>query len=163
MHRSQYQIINQLLKESIVNIYKEKKLDKFIYKIVIKTEYGEKREINFSEIEELKNKILISNNKISKIKKFLNIIGNINALINILNVLHNSGYPSLTPIILNINNSEVLGNNDENGENIIKRKLKILIEYYDEINDKFKKAIKIGYENYPFFRLFLGKTIKKII
>ena len=156
------QIINQLLKESIVNIYKEKKLDKFIYKIVMKTEYGEKREINFSEIEELKNKILISNNKISKIKKFLNIIGNINALINILNVLHNSGYPSLTPIILNINNSEVLGNNDENGENIIKRKLKILIEYYDEINDKFKKAIKIGYENYPFFRLFYGKQLKKL-
>ena len=156
------EIINQLLKESIVNIYKQKKYDEFVYKIEYKIQNGQNREIDFKELEELKNIILISFSKISKVKKFINIIENINVLTNIINKLHKSGYPSLTTIILKIYNSEVCESSEENKEKIIKRDLKKIIEYYSEINDKFKKAIKIGYENYPPFRLFYGKQIKKL-
>ena len=157
------QKIIQILKDSIVNIYKQKTSDKFIYKIEYKAQDKRKREFNLEELEEGKNEILISNTKSSKEKKILNIIDNINALTNILNILHKSGYPSLITIILKINNSEVFEINDEFEENFIKRDLKKIIEYYSEINDKFEKATKIGYENYPFFRLFYGKQLKKLI
>ena len=63
------EIINQLLKESIVNIYKQKKYDEFVYKIEYKIQNGQNREIDFKELEELKNIILISFSKISKVKK----------------------------------------------------------------------------------------------
>ena len=108
------------------------------------------------------NAINKENEKKSKekiIKEFLNIIDNIMQLTNTLNILQRSGYPNVINLTLKINNSKVFEENDDNEENIVRRDLEQIIEYYNETNKKFKKSIKKGYENYPFLRLFFGKQL----
>ena len=177
------QKIDKLLKDSTVDIYKDIKSDIFIYKIKYKNQNGENVETGIKELEELRNKIMMSstntnainddnnndiegrNNRRSKkslTNEFINIIDNIMQLTNTLNVLQKSGYPNVINLSLKINNSKVFEENDEDEDNIIRKDLQEIIEYYNETNTKFKKSIKKGYENCPFLRLFYGKQLIKL-
>ena len=170
------QKIEKLLKDSTIEIYKDKKSEIFIYKIIYKNIKDEKAEIvetGLKELEELRNKLMMSstnsnainNENKSKekiVKEFLNIIDNIMQLTNTLNILQRSGYPNVINLTLKVNNSKVIEENDDNEENIIQRDLEQIIEYYNETNKKFKKSIKKGYENYPFLRLFFGKQLASL-
>ena len=93
------QKINKILTSSNLEIYKEEKKDCFMYKIKYLNQKEKEIEIDINQIEELKNKILISstnsnllkeegkNDKINKeqlTNQFITLIDNINQLINLL-------------------------------------------------------------------------------
>ena len=172
------QKIDKLLKDSTIEIYKDKKSEIFIYKMIYQTKKDKEIEMvetGIKELEELRNKLMMSSTNSNAInndkekkskekltKEFLNIIDNIMQLTNTLNILQKSGYPNIINLTLKINNSKVFEENDENEENIVRRDLGEIIEYYNETNKKFKKSIKKGYENYPFLRLFFGKQLTNL-
>ena len=152
--------ISQLLRESIINIYKEEKSDKFIYDIEYTIQNGKVRRSDMDDLENMKNSIIISkrNNDEdnNEERQFLEINENIGQLVNILNKLEKSGYPSLINLTFKINNSEVFE------EDVRRRNLKEIIDHYYEINNSFKRTMEIGYERYPLLRLFYGKQFKKL-
>ena len=172
------QKIDKLLKESSVDIYKDNNLDIFIYKIKYKNQNNQIIETGINELEELRNKIYMSstntnalnnvgdqkddNNKAIKEKltnEFVNLMDNIKQLTKTLNILQKSGYPNVINLSLKIKNSKAYEENDENEENIVRRDLQEIIDYYNETNSKFEESIKKGYETCPFLRLFYGKQL----
>ena len=167
------QKISNILKNSILEIYKQNdENDLFIYKIQYFNYKNKKIEINSNDIDELKNKILISSTKNTNIihdegnntvinkeeltNKFVDLIENIQQLTKFLNQLIESGYPFLDNFILQINDSEAFkkGNRE--------MKLKNIMENYDEENRKYKDKINNGYINFPLLRLFYGKKFIKL-
>ena len=168
------QKIAKILNNSILEIYKEnKEKDNFIYKIQYFSVKNKKIEINSNEIDELKNKILISSNskninllndegkneEIDKkefTKKFVDLIKNIQQLSKFLNQLTESGYPHINNLILQIKDSEAFEKNNNN------KNLKFIMEYYNDINNKYKEMVKEGYQKYPLLRLFHGKNFIKL-
>ena len=173
------QKIGNLLKDSKVEIYKDKKTDIFIYKIKYKNQNGQLIEAALNELEELRNKILMSSTNSNIAKKeeearddkndkktkknltdeFLNLMDNIKHLTKTLNSLQKSGYPNAINFTLKIVNSEAYEENDEEEENPIKRNLQEIVDYYNDAKIKFKNSIKKGYETCPFLRLFYGKQL----
>ena len=173
------QKINNLLKDSLVDIYKDDNSDIFIYKIKYKNQNGQEIETGINELDELRNKIMMSStntnalnddgdengeqnnrrNKEKLINEFVNIMDNIRQLTKTLNSLQKSGYPNVINFSLKIQNSKVFEEIDENEENVVKKNLQEVIEYYNGTNKNFKKSIKNGYENSPYLRLFYGKQL----
>ena len=173
------QKINNLLKDSLVDIYKDEKSDIFIYKIKYKNQNGQEIETGINELDELRSKIMMSStntnalnddgdengeqnnrrNKEKLINEFVNIMDNIRQLTKTLNRLQKSGYPNVIIFSLKIQNSKIFEEIDENEENIVKKNLQEAIEYYHGTNKNFKKSIKNGYENSPYLRLFYGKQL----
>ena len=114
------QKINKILLSSNLEIYKEEKKDCFIFKIKYLNQKEKEIEADINQIEELKNKILISctnsnllkeegkNDKINKeqlINQFVTLIDNINQLINTLDNLLKTGYPHISNLTLKIEKS----------------------------------------------------------
>ena len=160
------QKINKILMSSILEIYKEEKKDCFMFKIKYLNQKEKEIEIDINQIEELKNKILISctnsnllkeegkNDKINKeqlTNQFVTLIDNINQLINTLDNLLKTGYPHISNLTLKIENSFAFDSNNK------EKDLHKIIDEYKEINKNYKKLVKKGYENYAFLRLFYGK------
>ena len=173
------QKIENLLKDSEVKIYKDKKTDNFIYNIKYKNQTGQLVEATLNELEELRNKILMSSTNTNIIKneenvqnekktkknlteEFLNLMDNISYLTKTLNNLQKSGYPKAINFALKIINSEAYEENDEEEENQNKRNLHEIIEYYNEAKIKFRNSLKKGYETCPYLRLFYGKQLIKL-
>ena len=164
------QKINNILNESIVNIYKENNSDLFTINVSYRNQNGKLIETPNSEIDELRNKILLSSTNTNSLKKegvkyekkiskeiitnkFVNLFDNIRQLIKTLNSLLITGYPSVVDFSLKINDSKAFDENDA------RKDLEKIINYYKEINKKYKRDLKEGYENYPFLRLFYGKQL----
>ena len=117
------QKISKILQDSFLEIYKkDNENDEYTYKIQYLNSKNKKIEIDSKEIDELKNKILISsgskilnilikeskNEIISKeelTKKFVELIENIQHLTKVLNQLIESGYPYINNLELQIKNS----------------------------------------------------------
>ena len=168
------QKIAKILNNSIVEIYKEKnEKGNFTYKI--KYFSGKRRQIEIfsNEIDELKNKILISSNskninflneegkneemnKEKFTKKFVDLIENIQQLNKFLNQLTETGYPYMNNLTLQIEDSEAFEKNNKN------KNLKYIMESYNDTNNKYKETIIQGYQNYPLLRLFYGKNFIKL-
>ena len=172
------QKIDKLLKESSVEIYRDKDLDIFIYNIKYKNQNGQIIETGIHELEELRNKIYMSstntnalnnggggredNNRAIKEKltnEFVNLMDSIKQLTKTLNILQKSGYPNVINLSLKIKNSKAYEENDEDEENIVRKDLQEIIDEYNEKNSKFEESIKKGYETCPFLRLFFGKQL----
>ena len=161
------QKIYNLLKNSIVEIYNENN-DYFTYNIKYLNQAEKIIEANVNEIDELKNKILISStttnlkkeegkdDKINKEKltnEFILLIDNIKQLINTMNSLLQSGYPKIKNLTLKIEDAIAFEANNK------EKDLQKIIEEYKNINKKFRKLIQKGYEKYPYLRLFSGKHL----
>ena len=155
------QKIEKFLNNSKVEILKDKKTDIFIYKIKYKNQNGQDTEATLNELEELRNKILMSssNNNEAITKKFTNLMDNIRHLTKTLNSLQKSGYPNVINFTLKVKDSIAYEENDENEENVVVRELREIVDYYNEAKIKFKNSIKKGYETSPFLRLFHGKQL----
>ena len=154
---SAIELVKKLLKNSYLELFKEKPSNIFTYTINKK---------NISDLEELQNKILMTNATKSKqekdgdkqknkdkaqiIKEYVNLIDNIKQLIKTLNKLVKSGYPDLQNLSLQIEDSQAK-------DKISNKNLEALIEEYIEIKKNFQKSIKEGYEKYPLLRLFYGE------
>ena len=164
------QKINSILDESLVNIYKDNKTDLFIFNVSYKNQNGKIIETPHNEIDELRNKILLSSTTTNSGKKegekldkkmskeiitnqFVNLFDNIRQLIKTLNSLLVTGYPSVVDFSLKIRESKAFDESDVNKD------LEQIINYYKEINKKYKKDLQKGYEDYPFLRLFYGKQL----
>ncbi len=164
------QKIESILKDSLVNIYKDNKSDLFIFNIIYKNQNQKDVETSGGEIDELRNKILLSSTNSNALKKegeiiekkiskeiitnqFVNLFDNIRQLLKTLNSLQISGYPSISEISLKIIDSKAYDEND------IKKDLEQIINQYKEINKKYKRDLKKGYEDYSFLRLFYGKQL----
>ncbi len=106
-----------------------------------------------SEEIEIKN---VKINKEKTIKTFLTLMNNIKQLCETLNDLKRSGYPNKLNLSMKIINSKVCLENDPTKD------LAKIMEEYKEINKKYKKGIKKGYEECPLFRLFYGKQFIEI-
>jgi len=160
------QKINKILKSSNLEIYKEESKDFYIFKIKYSSQTEKEFEIDIDQINELKNKILISstktnllkeegkNDKINKeqlINQFVNLIDNINQLINTLDNLIKVGYPYLSNITLKIENSIAFDPND-GGKDLQK-----IIDEYKKRNKDYRKIVKEAYKKYPLLRSFYGK------
>ena len=169
------QKINKILQDSNVQIYKEENTDTFSFDVnyIYESEsIKELKKASKNELEELRNKILLSstNNKITikreetneeeekneinkqKItKEFVNLIDDIKNLNKTLNSLLKSGYPNEITISLKIEESQAY---DENNK---QKNLQKIIEEYKNIDENLKKRIKKGYENFPLLKLFYGK------
>jgi len=160
------QKINKILMSSNLEIYKEEKKDCFMFKIKYLNQKEKEIEADINQIEELKNKILISctnsnllkeEGKKDKINKeqltnqFVALIDNINQLINTLDNLLIIGYPHILNLNLKIENSIAFDSNSR------EKDLNKIIDEYKEINKNYRKIVKKGYEKYPFLRLFYGK------
>ena len=162
------QKIDNILSKSLVNIFKDKKSDLFIFEV----EYKNQNEIDVkatsNEIDELRNKILLSSTNTNILQKegaqlqkkmskeiithqFINLFDNIRQLMNSLNSLQSTGYPSVVDFTIKIVDSKGFDESD------MKRDLEQITTYYDEINKKYKRDLKKGYEEYPLLRLFYGK------
>ena len=119
-------------------------------------------EVDIDQIQELKDNITEINllkeeqqdDKINKeilINRFIILIDNINQLINTLDKLIKSGYPSILNLELKIENSIAFDPNDR------ERDLQKILDEYKRKYKNFKKLVKEGYEKYPLLRLFYGK------
>ena len=170
------QKIEKIIQYSKIEIFKEEKLDKFTFNILYINQNNIFTKTELNELEDLRNKILLSstnnnllkrneinengeNNEINRqkiIKDFVSVIDNTKNLIKTLNSLLNSGYPKEINIKLQIENSKVFLEND------VENDFQNIIEYYQGINKKFKKSIRTGYENYPLLRLFYGKQLSQL-
>ena len=164
------QKIANILKNSELKIYKENnEQGRFTYKIEYFNNKSRKIEINSNDIDELKNKILISSNtkninylneeginemidKEEFTKQFVNLIENIQQLNKFLNQLTETGYPYMNNLTLQIKDSEAYEKNN------LKRNLKTIMVSYNETNNKYKDTINEGYKNFPLLRLFSGKN-----
>jgi len=170
------QKVEKIIQDSKVEIFKEEMFDKFTFNIIYLNQNNIITKTELNELEDLRNKILLSstnnnllkrnennenneNNEINRqkiIKDFVSVIDSTKNLIKTLNSLLNSGYPKEINIKLKIENSKVFIEND------IENDLQHIIEYYQNINKNFKKSIRNGYENYPLLRLFYGKQFTQI-
>ena len=159
------QKINKILSDSFVKFFKEGKNNLFTFSISYKNQNNEVVQ-NINELEELRNKILMSSTNTNALKKegddnvinkekmtndFVNLIDNIKQLNLTLNSLVKSGYPHKIVLSLKIKNSSAFHENDRN------KGLEMLIKEYTNINKEFKKSVKKGYYNYPLLRLFYGR------
>ena len=154
--------VESLLKHSSLELFKDKQSNSFIYTI-------NKKRIN--ELEEIRNKILMTNankakqkneknddkekDKAQIIKEYVSLLDNIKQLNKTLNNLVKSGYPDLENLSLKIEDSQA--KDIKNNKNLEK-----IIEEYNEINKNFQKSIKKGYEKYPLLRLFYGEQFIKL-
>ena len=164
------QKIYNLLKNSIVEIFNENN-DYFSYHIKYMNQSEKIIEADINEIDELKNKILISSTNTNLIKEegtenninkekltnnFIVLIDNIKQLINTLNSLLKSGYPKINNLTLKIEDSNAFEANKKEND------LQKIIEEYKIINKKYRKLIQKGYEKFPLLRLFYGKQLIQI-
>ena len=167
------QKIESILKDSKLYIFEDKKTNLFTFKI----DYINKNNIivenNESQLEELRNKLLLSSstssnannnekdkdnlilNKSELTKKYIGLIENVVKLIKFLNNLLKSGYPDLAGFNLEIKDS--VAKNEKGNLN-----LDNLMTNYKNKNRNFREAIKNGFKNYPLLRLFYGKQFIQI-
>ena len=154
--------VEKLLKNSTLEFFKEKESNLFTYTIDKK---------NIDVLEELRNKILMTNanksnqekngdkrkdkDKAQITKEYIDLIDNVNELNKKLNNLIKSGYPDLKNFELQIEDSQAKDKKNE-------KNLQKMIDEYTEINKNFQKSIKEGYENYPLLRLFYGEQFVKL-
>ena len=162
------QKVDSILKDSTVKLYKESNLN--LYAFNIKYSSQNNKPIEMNELEEIRNKLMMSstntnvlknegeedeqNNKVSKekiTKEFIRLIDNIKQLNETLNSLLRSGYPKIISLSLIIKNSHAYDKNNS------RKNLETIIEKYEELNKKFKKSIKRGYRLFPYLRLFSGQ------
>ena len=161
------QKIGNLLNESIVNIFEEKN-DIFSFHIIYTNQKNEKIKLIPNELDELKNKLLISSTNSSKIKKkkgkkdrekkdltdeFVNLLDGIKELTDTLNNLIKVGYPYIINLTLKVENSLA---HDEKNENKI---LKDIIIDYRNIIKKYRNSVRSGYTAFPLLRFFYGKQL----
>ena len=164
------QKIDNILNKSLVNIYKDKISDLFIFDVEYKNQTGKDVKASANEIDELRNKILLSSTNTNVLQKdggklekkmskeiitykFINLFDNIKQLLNSLNSLQTTGYPSVVDFSLKIIESKGYDEND------MKKDLEQITIYYEQINKKYKRDLKKGYEEYPLLRLFYGKQL----
>ena len=165
------QKVYNLIENSNADIYKEENSDAFVFQITYINSKNKLTIVNLKEIEELKNKILISSTNSNLLKQnenedtitkekltkeFIVLIDNIKQLTNTLNSLRKSGYPENINLKLCIIKSIAFDKN--NRENNLQK----IIEKYKNINKLFKKSLDKGYEEFPFIRLFYGKQFIQI-
>ena len=158
------QKIQNLLKESTLYLYKDEKNELFTFKLEYKNNKKNKVESSESQLEELRNKLLLSStssnnddilNKSELTKKYIKLIENLTKLTKTLNSLLKAGYPDLNGFTLKIRNSEAF---DEK-ENL---NLQKLMKNYKIKNKNFRESIKNGFGNFPLLRLFYGKQFIQI-
>ena len=161
--------INNLIKDSSVKLIKDEKTNLFTFSIQYKKQGNQISEANIKELDELRNKILMSSsnenvlnkeikdqdkNKSDRVKitkDFVNLIDNIKQLNQTLNSLLKSGYSHVKNISLKVQNAKAFQENEE------KKDLQKIIDHYREINKNFKNDIKEGYKKFPILRLFYGQ------
>ena len=161
---STIETIENLLKNSSLQLDKDEESNKFAYSINNK---------NINALEELRNKILMTNANKSKqekekdgekkndkdkaqiTKEYINLIDNIKQLNKTLNNLIKSGYPDLVNLSLQIEDSQAKDKKNN-------KSLEKIIEEYLIINKNFQKNIKEGYEKYRILRLFYGEQFIKL-
>ena len=83
----------------------------------------------------------------------MNLFDNIKQFLKTLNNLQISGYWNIDDISLKIIDSKA------DDENDMKKGLEQIITRYKEINKKYKRELKKGYEDYPFLLLFYGNQL----
>ena len=159
--------LNNVLKDSLVTLKKDIKLNSFIFSIKYKKQGNQESVANLNELDELRNKILLSSSNANLIqneneqdqqildkakltKDFVNLIDSIKQLNQTLNSLLKSGYFHIKDISLKIKDGKAT--EKEGNKNLQK-----IIEEYNEINEKFKNDIKEAYIKYPYLRLFYGQ------
>ena len=166
-------IIN-LLKDSLVKLYKDEKLNSFTFLIQYKKQGNQISEANIKELDELRNKILMSSsneNVLNKeiqvqdqkiidrakiTKEFVNLIDNIKQLNKTLNSLLKSGYSHVKNLSLKVINAKAVDEQDKNKD------LQKIIDEYKEINKNFKNDIREVYKKYPILRLFYGQNFLQL-
>ena len=161
------QKINNILNESDVLIFEEKN-DMFTFEILYQNQKNERVKLIPNELDELKNKLLISSTNSSKIKKkkgkkdkekkdltdeFVNLLDSIKELIDTLNNLVKVGYPDIINLNLKVQNSVA---HDEKNE---KKILQDIIIDYKNIIKKYRSLVKKGYVDFPLLRFFYGKQL----
>ena len=165
------QKIDFLLKESTLYVYKDEKSDLFLFKLEYKNKKGDTVEQSENQLEELRNKLLMSNttsnntnkekdnneifNKSELTKKYIKLIESLTKLTKTLNSLLKAGCPDLNGFTLEIRDSEAYNKR----ENL---KLEKLMSNYKLKNKNFRDAIKNGFKNFPLLRLFYGKQFIQI-
>ena len=164
------QKIDSILHQSLINIYKDKNSDLMLFNVEYQNQKNMDIKISSNEIDELRNKILLSSTNTNVLQKdegqlekkmskeiityqFINLFDNIKQLMNSLNSLQSTGYPSVVDFTLKIIDSKGFDEND------MKKNLEQITTYYDEINKKYKRDLLKGYEEYPLLRLFYGKQL----
>ena len=157
--------ISNILENSKVEIYEEKN-EIFMFKVLYKNLKGELVHLTPNELDELKNKLLISSTNSSKLKKekgkediqkkdltnaFKKLLDDIKDITDVLNNLIKAGYPYV--INLNLKVEKAVAYDEANNKKI----LKDIIVDYREIIKNYKSLIKKGYAKFPLLRLFYGK------
>ena len=144
--------VDKILKESKIEIKNKKDTDLIVFEI----EYDDGKIIHSNELDELRNKILMSssNNRRDLSKSFIDLIDNIKQLTKTLNILLKLGYPNNLNLVFNVKNSDAVLDNDDDDKIL---KLGQVVNNYKKINENFRKSIKDGYEKSPYLRLFYGK------
>ena len=160
------QKINSLLEESEIKIFEEKD-DIFSFEIFYMNQKKEKVKLIPNELDELKNKLLISSTNSSKIKKeegkkdkakkdltndFVNLLDSVKELIDTLNNLIKIGYPYIINLTIIVKNSEA-------HDNINNKNLREIITGYKTTIKDYKSLIRKGYTNFPLLRFFYGKQL----
>ena len=152
------QKIGSLLKESTLKIYKDEKTDLFTFKLEYQNKIGNIVEQSENQLEEIRNKLLLSNttsnnnannenpdiNIVDKsvlTKKYIQLIDNLNKLTKTLNSLLKAGYPDLNGLTLEIKDSEAY-NQKEN------LNLQRLMINYRNKNRNFRDSIKNGFQKF---------------
>ena len=160
--------ISCLLNDSMVELFKDDKANSFSFSIKYKKQGNNIAVASINELDELRNKILLSSSNANFIhnendddkkildkakltKDFVNLIDNIKQLNQTLNSLLRCGYFHITNISLKIVNGKAFSEKDHNKD------LKQLMNEYNEINDNFKNELINGYIKYPLLRLFYGQ------
>ena len=162
--------IKIVVMDSSIDICKDNATDYFTFKMNYKhiIDNVEKNEIiDTREIEELRNKILLSSKNSNSLnkqnedneeqiidkekmsKEYINLIDDLKQLTLTLNSLLQTGYPYLTNLKLNVKNFITT---DENG-----KVLKDIMEDYKKKNSAFKNSLKEAYEKFPLLRLFYSQ------
>ena len=166
-------IVN-ILNNSLIKIYKDENTNLFTFLIQYENNSKKLNNIKVKELDELRNKILMSSsneniiNEVLKAqdkknldrakitKDFVNLIDNIKQLNKTLNILLKSGYFHVKNISIKVNECKVFDENDKNKD------LQKIIDYYKEINKNFKNDIKEIYIKYPYLRLFYGQNFLQL-
>ena len=162
------QKIFNLLNESEIKIFEEDN-GIFSFEIFYVNQKKENVKLIPTELDELKNKLLISSTNSSKIKSdgkadkekkdltndFINLLDSIIELIDTLNNLIKVGYPYIINLTLNVRNSIAQNKID-------KKPLREIITGYKTIIKDYKSLVKKGYTNFPLMRFFYGKQLIKL-
>ena len=161
--------IRMMITNSVIDIYKNEENNDFTFKMMYiqKIDNNENQEVvDIKEIEELRNKTLLSSNNSKTLKyvkeeesmnkmkiynDYINLIDDIKQLTSTLNKLSHIGYPHIVDLKLNVKNSVV---KDEKG-----KLLKDIIEKYKDINNNFTNSLRDAYEKFPLLRLFYGQQL----